>query len=100
MALQLLSKMHHCVAAKMKSKETKNKLRKLEGALTTVRSSKVCKLREENKDLCKQLAFVEGGAEDYRNKLNAERDRHREKVEELRGDVNVLATKLRQREEK
>jgi hypothetical protein len=34
-----------------------------------------------------------------RNKLNAERDRHREEVEELGGDVNVLATKLRQREE-
>ena len=34
-----------------------------------------------------------------RNKLNAERDRHREEVEELRGDVNLLAMKLRQREE-
>ncbi len=34
-----------------------------------------------------------------RNKLDAERDRHREEVEELGGDVNALATKLRQREE-
>ncbi len=34
-----------------------------------------------------------------RNKLNAEMDRHREKVEELGVDVNLLATKLRQREE-
>ncbi len=34
-----------------------------------------------------------------RNKLDAERGRHREKVEELGGDVNTLATKLRQREE-
>jgi hypothetical protein len=34
-----------------------------------------------------------------RNKLNEERDRHRGEVEELGGDVNALATKLRQREE-
>jgi hypothetical protein len=34
-----------------------------------------------------------------RNKLDAERGRHREEVEELGGDVNMLATKLRQREE-
>ncbi len=31
-----------------------------------------------------------------RNKLNAERDRHREMVEELGGEVNSLAMKLRQ----
>ncbi len=31
--------------------------------------------------------------------MNEERDRHRGEVEEPRGDVNVLATKLRQREE-
>jgi hypothetical protein len=31
--------------------------------------------------------------------LDIKRDRHREEVEELRGDVNGLSTKLRQREE-
>jgi hypothetical protein len=31
--------------------------------------------------------------------LDAERGRHREEVEELGGNVNMLATKLRQREE-
>ncbi len=31
--------------------------------------------------------------------MDAERGRHREEVEELGGDVNTLATKLRQREE-
>jgi hypothetical protein len=35
-----------------------------------------------------------------RNKLDTERDRHREEVEELGGDINALATKLRQREGK
>ncbi len=35
-----------------------------------------------------------------RNKLDVERDRHREDVEELGVDVNGLATKLRQREVK
>ncbi len=64
-----------------------------------VRSSEVRTLREENEDLCERLAFVEGEAEDYRNELNAERDRHREEVEELGGDVHALATKLRMREE-
>ncbi len=34
-----------------------------------------------------------------RNELDAERARHREEVEELGGDINALATKLRQREE-
>jgi hypothetical protein len=34
-----------------------------------------------------------------RSKLDAERGRHREEVEELGGDVNMLATKLKQREE-
>jgi hypothetical protein len=34
-----------------------------------------------------------------RNKLDAERGRHREEVEEIGGDINMLATKLRQREE-
>jgi hypothetical protein len=34
-----------------------------------------------------------------RNKLDVQRDRHWEEVEELGGDVNALATKLRQREE-
>ncbi len=34
-----------------------------------------------------------------RNKLNTEWDRHREEVEELGVDINLLATKLRQREE-
>jgi predicted nuclease with TOPRIM domain len=57
------------------------------------------KLKEENEDLCERLAFVEGEADDYRNELNTERERHREEIEELRGDVNVLTTKLSQREE-
>ncbi len=35
-----------------------------------------------------------------RNKLDAERDRHREEEEELGGDVKALAMKLRQREGK
>ncbi len=35
---------------------------------------------------------------DNRNELDMERNRHREEVKELRGDLNALATKLRQRE--
>jgi chromosome segregation ATPase len=99
LASQLSSESHRRVAAEMKSEEAENRLRESEGALAAVRSSEVRKLREENEELCERLAFVEGEAEDYRNELNAERDRHREEVEELGGDVNALATKLRQREE-
>jgi kinesin family protein C2/C3 len=96
---QLSSESQRRVSAEMKSEEAENRLRESEGALAAVRSSEVRKLREENEDLCERLAFVEGEADDYRNELNTERERHREEVEELRGDVNVLTTKLRQREE-
>ena len=96
---QLSSESTRRVSAETKSDEAECRLRESEGALAAVRSSEVRKLREENEDLCERLAFVEGEAEDYRNELNAERDRHREEVEELGGDVHALATKLRQREE-
>ena len=96
---QLSSESTRRVSAETKSEEAECRLRESEGALAAVRSSEVRKLREENEDLCERLAFVEGEAEDYRNELNAERDRHREEVEELGGDVHALATKLRQREE-
>lgn len=96
---QLSSESTRRVLAETKSEEAECRLRESEGALAAVRSSEVRKLREENEDLCERLAFVEGEAEDYRNELNAERDRHREEVEELGGDVHALATKLRQREE-
>ncbi|KAL3803316.1 hypothetical protein ACHAW5_006080 [Stephanodiscus triporus] len=99
LAAQLSSESQRRVSAEMKSEEAENRLRESEGALAAVRSSEVRKLREENEDLCERLAFVEGEADDYRNELNTERERHREEVEELRGDVNVLTTKLRQREE-
>ena len=96
---QLSSESTRRVSAETRSEEAECRLRESEGALAAVRSSEVRKLREENEDLCERLAFVEGEAEDYRNELNAERDRHREEVEELGGDVHALATKLRQREE-
>jgi chromosome segregation ATPase len=96
---QLSSESTRRVAAETKSEEAESRLRESEGALAAVRSSEVRTLREENEDLCERLAFVEGEAEDYRNELNAERDRHREEVEELGGDVHALATKLRMREE-
>ena len=96
---QLSSESTRRVLAETRSEEAECRLRESEGALAAVRSSEVRKLREENEDLCERLAFVEGEAEDYRNELNAERDRHREEVEELGGDVHALATKLRQREE-
>ena len=82
----------------MKSEEAENKLRESEGTLAAVRSSEVRKLKEENEDLCERLAFVDGEAEDYRNELNTEREQHREVLEELKGDVNVLKARLQERD--
>ncbi len=96
---QLSSESARRVSAETKSEEAECRLRESEGALAAVRSSEVRKLREENEYLCERLAFMGGEAEDYRNELNAERDRHREEVEELGGDVHALSTKLRRREE-
>ncbi|KAL9190870.1 hypothetical protein ACHAXT_000576 [Thalassiosira profunda] len=95
---QLSAESQRRIAAEMKSEEAENKLREAEGALAAVRSSEVRKLKEENEDLCERLAFVEGEAEDYRNELNTERERHREELEEVRGDVNVLTARLKERE--
>ena len=83
----------------MKSEEAENKLRESEGTLAAVRSSEVKKLKEENEELYERLAFVEGEAEDYRNELNTEREQHREAMEEVQGDVNMLKSKLKAREE-
>jgi len=99
LTMQLSSESQRRVTAEMKCEEAENRLRESEGALAAVRSSEMRKLKEENEDLCERLAFVEGEADDYRNELNTERERHREEIEELRGDVNVLTTKLSQREE-
>ena len=51
------------------------------------------RLREENEELCERLAFMEGEAEDRRDRNNVERERHGEEVEGLRGDVSALTVK-------
>mmetsp|Transcript_6886 Transcript_6886/g.14939 ORF Transcript_6886/g.14939 Transcript_6886/m.14939 type:complete len:1458 (+) Transcript_6886:192-4565(+) len=94
----LSSETQRRISAEMKSEEAENKLRESEGTLAAVRSSEVRKLKEENEELCERLAFVEVEAEDYRNELNTDRERHREEVGELKGDVNVLKGKLKERE--
>ena len=73
-------------------------MRETEGTLAAVRSSELRKLKEESEDLFEKLAFVEGEAEDYRNELNAIRERHRGEVEELRGDIHALTIKLKMRD--
>jgi len=96
---QLANETQRRISAEMKSEEAENKLRESEGTLASVRSSEVRKLKEENEELCERLAFVEGEAEDYRNELNTEREQHREAMEEVKGDVNMLRMKLKEREE-
>ncbi|KAL7532191.1 hypothetical protein ACHAXR_008434, partial [Thalassiosira sp. AJA248-18] len=95
---QLSTETQRRISAEMKSEEAESKLRESEGTLAAVRSSEVRKLKEENEDLCERLAFVEEEAEDYRNELNTGRERHREVVEELKGDVNVLTARLKERD--
>jgi len=96
---QLSNETQRRISAEMKSEEAENKLRESEGTLASVRSSEVRKLKEENEELYERLAFVEGEAEDYRNELNTEREQHREAMEEVKGDVNMLRMKLKEREE-
>ena len=85
--------------AEMKSEEAENRMRETEGTLAAVRSSELRKLKEESEDLFEKLAFVEGEAEDYRNELNAIRERHRGEVEELMGDIHALTIKLKMRDD-
>ena len=96
---QLSTETQRRITAEMKSEEAENKLRESEGTLAAVRSSEVKKLKEENEELYERLAFVEGEAEDYKNELNTEREQHREAMEEVQGDVNMLRSKLKAREE-
>ncbi len=89
--MQLLSQLHCLIPAKMKSKEAKNRLCKSErGAHGSLVEQDLQAKRGEQGP--KQAASD-------RNELNMEKDRHTGEVEEIRGDVNVLATKMRQRED-
>mmetsp|Transcript_5271 Transcript_5271/g.11965 ORF Transcript_5271/g.11965 Transcript_5271/m.11965 type:complete len:1460 (-) Transcript_5271:94-4473(-) len=96
---QASSETQRRISAEMKSEECENKLRESQGALAAVRSSEVRKLKDENEELCERLAFVECEAEDYRNELNTEREQYTEEVEELKGDVEVLKVRVKEREE-
>ena len=42
------------------------------------------RLREENEELCERLVFMEGEAEDRRDRNNVEWEQHGEEVEGLR----------------
>ena len=87
------------IAAENASEDNETKVRYLEGSLQSVRSSELKKVKEENEELCERLAFVEGEVEDYRNELNTVRERHREEMEEMKGDMDVMKQKLSERNE-
>ena len=96
---QLTSESQKRIAAEMKMEEYENKLRESEGTIYALRSSEMRKLKQENEELCERLAYVEGEAEDYRNELNTERERHRIELEEAQSDVSMLRSMLKKREE-
>ena len=96
---QLNTETQRRITAENACEEAENKLRNSEGTLDAVRSSELRKLKEESEALYEKLAFVEGEAEDYRNELEGGRERHREEMEEMRGDLDVLRAKLKKREE-
>mmetsp|Transcript_65 Transcript_65/g.152 ORF Transcript_65/g.152 Transcript_65/m.152 type:complete len:319 (-) Transcript_65:305-1261(-) len=98
LATQLSSETQRRISAETRTEEAENKFRQSEGTLAAVRSTEVRKLKEENEDLFERLAFLESEAEDCRNALDAERERHREAVEELKGDLDVLKGRLAERE--
>jgi chromosome segregation ATPase len=96
---QLANETQRRISAEMKSEEYENKLREAEGSLSTLRSSELRKLKQENEELYERLAFVEGESEDYRNELNTERERHRNDIEEMQSDMSMLRVLLKKREE-
>ena len=96
---QLASESQKRISAEMKSEEYENKLRESEGTISALRSSEMRKLKQDNEELYERLAYVEGEAEDYRNELNTERERHRNEMEELQSDMAMLRNMLKKREE-
>jgi len=95
---QLQQESQRRIAAELLAEESQNKLRESEGSLAAVRSSEMKKLKEDLEDLHERLAFAEGEAEDYRYELESERERHREELEEIKGDVEVLKNRLKEKE--
>ena len=96
---QVASESQKRISAEMKSEEYENKLRESEGTISALRSSEMRKLKQDNEELYERLAYVEGEAEDYRNELNTERERHRNEMEELQSDMAMLRNMLKKREE-
>lgn len=96
---QLASESQKRISAEMKSEEYENKLRESEGTISALRSSEMRKLKQDNEELYERLAYVEGEAEDYRNELNTERERHRNEMEEMQSDMAMLRIMLKKREE-
>eukprot|EP00578_Thalassiosira_sp_NH16_P003896 CAMPEP_0181131840 /NCGR_PEP_ID=MMETSP1071-20121207/30672_1 /TAXON_ID=35127 /ORGANISM="Thalassiosira sp., Strain NH16" /LENGTH=440 /DNA_ID=CAMNT_0023218125 /DNA_START=55 /DNA_END=1378 /DNA_ORIENTATION=+ len=101
LTVRLTSETERRIASETKTEEAENRLRQTEGALAAMRSksnAEVGKLQGENEELCERLAFLEGEAQECRDELNKERERHREEVEVLRGDVSLLETRLKERD--
>jgi phage shock protein A len=100
LANQLSTESMRRVCAENKAEEAETRLRVSEGTMDALRScGELRRLREENEELCERLAFLEDEAEDRRDGNNAERERHGEEVEGLRGDVHALTAKWMRTEE-
>ena len=84
---QLESESKIRISAEMMADESESKLRETEGTLTSIRA--------ENEELCEQIAFLQDDAEDAKHELNVTR----EEMEEVKGDVDVLKTRLQEKEE-
>ena len=94
LANQLSTESMRCVCTENKSEEAWRRLRKSGGMLDALRlCGKLRRLREENEELCERLVFMEGEAEDRRDRNNVEWERHGEEVEGLRGNVSALTLK-------
>lgn len=93
---QLQTETQRRISAENAAEEAENAARRIEAtaASTTEKSSEEKKWREEREDLYERLAFVEGEAEDWKRELEIERERFREEMEEVRGDLMVANEKL------
>jgi chromosome segregation ATPase len=93
---QLQTETQRRIAAENLAEEAETSARRIEAAAVSNndKSWDDKKWKEEREELYERLAFVEGEAEDWKRELEIERERFREEMEEVRGDLMVTREKL------
>ena len=93
---QLQNEVQRRISAENAAEEAESTARRMEATAITSheKTAEEKKWREEKEELYERLAFVEGEAEDWKRELEVERERFREELEEVRGDLIVANERL------